>query len=88
MNTFGTSSLEAIPAVRPVSHEQRRVVLRLHGAEDVELARADKREPAMALARELVSSIEAATARGDWPEIGDRLIRPGAIVSIDVQRAE
>ena len=87
MTTFGTSSTEPIPAVRP-SHEQRRVVLRLHGDDDVELGRADRREPAMELARGMVSSIEAATARGDWPEIGDRLIRPGAIVSIDVQRAE
>jgi hypothetical protein len=88
MSVYGTSSVEPIPAVRRVSHEGRRVVLRLHGDEDVELGRADRREPAMALARKLVGAIEAATSRGDWPEVGDRLIRPGAIVSVDVQRVE
>ena len=54
MSTFGASSVEPIPAVRPVSHEPRRVVLRLHGDDEVELGRADEREPAMELARELV----------------------------------
>lgn len=86
MSTFGTSSAEPIPAVR-IASEGRQVVLRLHGGEDVVLARADRREPALELARDFVRSIEAATAQGEWPEIGDRLIRPGAIVSIDVQRS-
>lgn len=83
--SFGTSSAEPIPAVRTAS-EGRQVVLRLQGGEDVLLARAERREPALELAREFVRSIEAATAQGEWPEVGDRLIRPGAIVSIDVQR--
>jgi hypothetical protein len=87
MSTFGTSSAEPIPAVRP-TQEGRQVVLRLHGGDDVVLARADRREPALELARDFVRSIEAATSRGDWPEVGDRLIRPGAIVSIDVRRPE
>jgi len=87
MSTYGASSAEPIPAVRPM-HESRRIMLRLHGDEGIELGRADRREPAMELARSMVAEIEAATSRGDWPEVGDRLIRPGAIVSIDVQRAE
>ena len=87
MTAYGTSSAEPIPAVRP-THEGRRVVLRLHGGDDVLLARADRRDPALDLARDFVRSIEAATTRGEWPEVGDRLIRPGAIVSIDVQRAD
>lgn len=88
MSTFGASSPEPIPAVRLVTHEQRKVVLRVHGGEDVLLALAERREPAMEAAREAMRAIEEAVSRGEWPEIGDRLIRPGAIVSIDVQRAE
>jgi hypothetical protein len=83
---MSASSPEPISAVRLVAQEPRRVVLRLHGAEEIELGTADRRDPAMAIAREMVAAIEAATSRGHWPEIGDRLIRPGAIVSVDVQR--
>jgi hypothetical protein len=67
--------------------ETRRVVLRVHGAEEIELGRAEGREPAVRLAREMIGAIEEAQARGEWPLVEDRFIRPGAIVSIDVQRA-
>ncbi len=67
--------------------DTRRVVLRVHGAEEIELGRADGREPAVRLAREMIGAIEEAQARGEWPLVEDRFIRPGAIVSIDVQRA-
>lgn len=67
--------------------ETRRVVLRVHGAEEIELGRADGREPAVRLAREMIGAIEEAQTRGEWPLVEDRFIRPGAIVSVDVQRA-
>jgi len=77
---------EPAPAWLGVS-ETRRVVLRVHGAEEIELGRAEGREPAVRLAREMIGAIEEAQARGEWPLVEDRFIRPGAIVSIDVQRA-
>jgi 23S rRNA U2552 (ribose-2'-O)-methylase RlmE/FtsJ len=40
------------------------------------------------LARDMVRHIERASAKGEWPQIAERFIRPGAIVSIDVQRPE
>jgi hypothetical protein len=36
----------------------------------------------------MVRHIEAASARGEWPQIDERFVRPGAIVSVDVQRGE
>ena len=36
---------------------------------------------------DMVRAIENAEGVGEWPLIGDRFVRPGAIVSIDVQRA-
>ena len=42
----------------------------------------------MRIAREMVQHIEQAATNGEWPQIDERFIRPGAIVSIDVQRAE
>jgi hypothetical protein len=35
----------------------------------------------------MVRTIESAEAAGEWPLVEDRFLRPGAIVSIDVQRA-
>jgi hypothetical protein len=40
------------------------------------------------MAREMIRTIEAAQARGEWPQVDDRFIRPGAIVSVDVQRPD
>lgn len=66
----------------------RRVVLRIHGDEDIVVGRSEGREPAVEIAREMVRHIEAASARGEWPQIDERFVRPGAIVSVDVQRGE
>ncbi len=68
--------------------DNRRVVLRMHGDQDIVVGRAEGREPAVEIAREMVRHIEAASARGEWPQIEERFIRPGAIVSVDVQRGE
>jgi hypothetical protein len=73
--------------VRDVTYDTRRVIVRMHGGEDVEIGRAEGREPAVHIAREMVRAIEDAEAEGSWPLVGDRFLRPGAIVSIDVQRA-
>jgi hypothetical protein len=72
----------------PATRETRRVVMRVQGADDVELGRVEGREAAVDMARETIRAIEAAQARGEWPQVEDRFIRPGAIVSVDVQRAD
>lgn len=77
---------EPTPAL-PMTHDTRRVVVRMNGGEDVELGRAEGREPAVLIARDMVRTIEDAEAAGEWPLVEDRFLRPGAIVSIDVQRA-
>jgi len=64
----------------------RRVVIRLRDGDVVQVGSAPNRDSAMALARTVIKEIEAPS--GEWPLVGDRLLRPDAIVSIDVQRAE
>jgi hypothetical protein len=66
----------------------RRVVLRVNGDEPIVVGSAEGRENAVRIAREMVQHIEHAATSGEWPQINERFIRPGAIVSIDVQRAE
>jgi hypothetical protein len=72
----------------PTTMDTRRVVIRVQGGEEIEVARAEGREPAVRIARDTIRAIEAAEAGEAWPEVGDRFIRPGAIVSVDVQRAD
>lgn len=71
-----------VEAVRPVG--TRRVVLRLLGGEQLELAGYDDRDEAVAAARELMTRFSAAEAAGEWPELDGRFIRPGSVASIDV----
>ncbi len=66
----------------------RRVVLRVHGDDDIVVGSAEGRENAVKIAREMVRHIEHASTQGEWPQIDERFIRPGAIVSVDVQRGE
>jgi hypothetical protein len=75
------------PTPTEVTRDTRRVVVRMHGGEDLELGRVEGRDPAVQMARDMVRAIENAESLGEWPLIGDRFVRPGAIVSIDVQRA-
>lgn len=72
----------------PVSLDARRVVVRVTSGEEIEIGRTEGREPAVRMARETIKVIEDATREDTWPEVGDRFLRPGAIVSIDVQRAD
>jgi len=68
--------------------DNRRVILRVHGDENIVVGNAEGRDNAVRIARELVQHIEQAATKGEWPQIDERFIRPGAIVSIDVQRSE
>jgi hypothetical protein len=79
---------EDAPASPLFAVDHRRVILRINGDQDIVVGRAEGREPAVEIAREMVRHIEAASARGEWPQIDERFVRPGAIVSVDVQRGE
>ncbi len=62
--------------------ELRRVVVRLSDGEVVQVGTAPNRDSALVLARTLISEIEEPS--GEWPVVGDRLLRPESIVSVDV----
>ena len=64
----------------------RRVVLRVHGGDDIVVGSAEGRANAVQIARDMVLHIEQASTKGEWPQIDERFVRPGAIVSVDVQR--
>jgi hypothetical protein len=68
--------------------DMRRVILRLHGDDPIVVGSAEGRENAVRVAREMVHHIEQAATKGEWPLVDERFIRPGAIVSVDVQRSE
>ena len=82
------SATPSIPARPFGAPDNRRVILRVHGDECIVVGNAEGRENAVRLAREMVQHIEQAATNGEWPQIDERFIRPGAIVSIDVQRSE
>ena len=65
----------------------RRILLRVHGGDDIVVGTTGDRDEGVQLARRMMRLIDDAEAQGEWPELDDRFIRPGAIVSIDVQRA-
>lgn len=62
--------------------ELRRVVVRLADGEVVQVGTAPNRDSAMVLARSVISELEE--PRGEWPLVGDRLLHPESIVSVDV----
>ena len=68
--------------------ETRRLVLRLLGGEQLELADYDDRDEAVAAARELMTRFSGAESTGEWPELDGRFIRPGSVASIDVLSSE
>ena len=68
--------------------DTRRVILRVHGDDPIVVGSAEGRDNAVQIAREMVQHIEQAATKGEWPQIDERFIRPGAIVSVDVQRGE
>jgi len=62
--------------------ELRRVVIRMTDGEVVVLGTAPTRDSALVLARTVIAEIEQ--PRGEWPLVGDRMLRPESIVSVDV----
>jgi len=62
--------------------ELRRVVVRLTGGEVVQLGTAPNRQSALVLARTFIAELEE--PQGEWPVVGDRMLRPDSIVSVDV----
>ena len=74
--------------VLPFTLDTRRIVIRVNGGEEIEVGRTEGREPAVRVARDTIRMIEDAQQDETWPEIGDRFLRPGAIVSVDVQRTD
>ena len=68
----------------PAEAGVRRIVVRLLGGEEVEYAEADDREIAVGAARDLTRGFAEAEARGEWPEVAGRFLRPGSILSVDV----
>ena len=65
-----------------VPSELRRVVVRLSGGVALQVGTAPNRDSAMALARTVIAEIEE--PRGEWPLVGDRMLRPESVVSVDV----
>jgi len=62
--------------------EQRRVVIRLRDGETILVGMAPTLERATAVARDWIDRLNV--PEGEWPKVGDRFIRPDAIVSVDV----
>jgi hypothetical protein len=74
-----------VPGSRPAA-EARRVLLRVQGGDELVVGVAEGRDSGVRLARETMRLIDEAEARGEWPKLDERFIRPSSIVSIDVQR--
>lgn len=53
--------------------------------EVLQVGTAPNRDSAFVLARTVISEIEEPS--GEWPLVGDRLLRPESIVSVDVLSA-
>ncbi len=65
--------------------ELRRVVVHLVDGDVVQVGTAPSRDSALSLARSVIAEISAPS--DDWPLIGNRLLRPEAIVSVDLVAA-
>jgi hypothetical protein len=62
--------------------ELRRVVVRMNDGEVLQVGTAPNRDSALVLARTVIAEIEE--PRGEWPLVGDRMLRPESVVSVDV----
>ena len=65
-------------------HKKVNVLVSLTNGERVLVESFDDEEPAKERARELTRVLEAAT---EWQLIGERLIRPDAVVSVDLEKS-
>lgn len=68
----------------PAAAEQRRLVVRLLGGEELDLGTYDVRADAVSAAQDLVAKFTSAEASGEWPEVDGRFLRPASVASIDV----
>ena len=68
----------------PVEVAAARLVVRMLGGEELELATFDDRDGAIEAAKELVANFSTAEESGDWPELDGRFLRPASVASIDV----
>jgi hypothetical protein len=80
--TEHTSSGPANRAMEWTPSELRRVVVRLTDGEVLQIGTAPNRDSALVLARTLIAEIEE--PGGEWPLVGDRILRPESIVSVDI----
>ena len=62
--------------------ELRRIIVRLSDGEVVQIGTAPTLDSALVLARTVIAEIEE--PKGEWPLVGERLLRPESIVSVDV----
>jgi hypothetical protein len=80
-----TSSPQADRMAEWTPSELRRVVVRMNDGEVLQVGTAPNRDSALVLARTVIAEIEE--PRGEWPLVGDRMLRPESIVSVDVLSA-
>ena len=83
-----SAATATVTVIAPETVETRRVVLRLLGGEQFELAAYSDRDEAVGAARELMTRFSSAESAGEWPELDGRFIRPGSVASIDVLSTE
>ena len=62
--------------------ELRRVVVRMSDGDVLQIGTAPNRDSALVLARTVIAEIEE--PRAEWPIVGERMLRPESIVSVDV----
>lgn len=62
--------------------ELRRVVVRLVDGDVVQVGTAPTRDSAMVLARSVIAEIDHPA--GEWPMVGNRILRPDSVLSVDV----
>jgi hypothetical protein len=80
LGTTTTAQSERLAEWSP--SELRRVVVRMSDGEVLQVGTAPNRDSALVLARTVIAEIEE--PRGEWPLVGDRMLRPESIVSVDV----
>jgi hypothetical protein len=62
--------------------ELRRVVVRLVDGDAVQVGTAPNRDSALVLARSVIAEINGPA--GEWPLVGNRLLRPDNVLSVDL----
>jgi hypothetical protein len=65
----------------------RRVIVYLRDSEPIVIAELPTRQEAEVVAGQVLELIEQAESASRWAELGDRLVRPDVIVSVDVEHA-